>query len=380
MSYRDHTSRKAAAGAVLETIKATGAARQDEEEKPAASLPDFIKFSDLLANPPKEPPLLIAGPDPEKPKEGALMHRGDKVVLGAESKAGKTWYLLQKCLCIAAGIPFLGHQTAGQSGIVLYVNFELKPWAMAKRVKWVAENLGIVDKVGRGKAPDNFMVWNLRGVKGGYDIENVINVALERLRGLEVAVVAIDPLYKSYAGKDENSAGDMAKVLETMEGLSEALEASLLISSHFAKGDSAGKAQIDRISGSGVIARDPDAIATLSKLKDGPEKCYVWELTLRNMACPKPRVVEFKSPIWVLRDDLSAGGKAYDLQELANLLPLEGGMSSNEWFDAAAGEGICGDRNRFTKLKDQCLQKGLVAVEKGPRNAQIFRCKKAGNL
>ena len=382
LKQHNHNDSSRKAGAMMEEILSSKTERQPLEESDAIPLPAFNFIgADYLSSMAPEPPLLIGGTDPAEPRKNALVHQGDKVMLGAESKAGKTWWMLQKALCIASGIPFLGHKTARGVGVVLYCNFELKPWAFTRRVQRVMEALELIDGQGRylhrlkDGTPDYpcFIEWNLRGVPGGYDIENVCNTAEERLRkmpGVKIAAIVVDPLYKSYGGKEENSATDMAAVLEAMERFSEKFNAAIFIASHFAKGDSAGKAQIDRISGSGVIARDPDSIMTLSKLKD-EKSCFVWESTLRNMACPEPRVVEFTFPIWKLRPDLQAGGKAYDLDGLVALLP-DDGLSSNAWFEAAGEQEICGRKETFAELKNTCLEKGLVKFRMGPNRSQIF--------
>jgi len=361
---------KRRAGAMLdEILAAKNPTPQPAREPTAETLPPFEFFNDILANMPEEPPLLVGGNDPADFRKNALIHKGDKVMLGAESKAGKTWWMLQQALCISAGIPFLGHKTV--QGVVLYCNFELRPWAFARRVKQISQALGLVDGTGRAKVPPLFIGWNLRGKC--YDIERLCAVAEERLRkipGMKLAGIVIDPLYKSYGGKEENSATDMAAVLESMEKFAENFHAAIFISSHFAKGDSAGKNQIDRISGSGVIARDPDSIMTLSKIKD-EKNLYTFEATLRNMASPEPRVVEFDFPIWKPRDDIKAGGKAYDLSALVDLLP-EQGLTSNQWFDAASEQGICGKKSNWSDLRDRALKNGLVTMKTGPRNSQIF--------
>lgn len=384
--HHDHMSGKANAGAQLEEIEAAlgpvrypaaGVAQAKPDDAPTTvALPEFIAIGDLIAKAPPEPALLVGGTG-EDGRRNALVHRGDKVLLGAESKAGKTWYLIQKMLCIAAGVPFLGHSTV--RGVVLYVNFELAAWAFAKRVRLVAEALGLLDAQGRWRVPPpDFLVWNLRGVPGGYDIENLVTVAEQRLKrmALELAALALDPLYKAYGGRAENDASDMAEVFNAIEQFGARLGAAIFIASHFAKGDSAAKAQIDRISGSGVMARDPDSILTLSKFKQegAPDNCYTFEATLRNMASPEPVVIEFAFPIWKVRPDLAATGKGYSLEDLANLLPTDpaAGLTANSWFEAAAEQGICGKKTRFLELKDQCLEKQLVRFNFGPRNAQIF--------
>lgn len=351
-------------------------------DSPAIPLPEFqFVGPNYLANTPAEPKLLIGGTSKEEPKKNALVHQGDKVMLGAESKAGKTWWMLQQALCISSGIPFLGHTTT--RGVVLYINFELKPWAFRRRVEFVMRSLGIIDAKGKYKTRVNdkgeeepdyplFIEWNLRGKC--YDIETICAVAEERLSrepGLKLAAIVIDPLYKSYGGKEENSATDMAAVLENMERFAEKFDAAIFIASHFAKGDSAGKNQIDRISGSGVIARDPDSIMTLSKIKD-EKNLYTFEATLRNMACPEPRVVEFEFPLWKVRDDIKAGGKGYDLGAMVQLLPPDG-LKSGDWEAAAKTQGICAKPELFGSLKKECLKLGLVTEEKGLQNSKIYK-------
>jgi hypothetical protein len=375
----DHQKSKAATAAVLEQFdqadKKTPPPPTDEP--PKKPLPQFVGFENLVTKLPPEPPLLIAGP-PENPGKNAILHRGDKLILGSDSKAGKTWHLLQKCLCIASGKPFMGHQTA--KGPVLYCNFELRPWAFARRVKAVAEALGLLEN-GQIKADVQFLAWNLRGVC--YDIDEVCRVAEERLakiEGMQLAAIAVDPLYKSYGDKEENNATDMGKVMKTMEAFAETFGAAILIAAHFAKGDAAGKNQLDRMSGSGVITRDPDAVITLTRLKAESEdpaapKLYMWEATLRNMASPEPKIVEFDFPIWKARPELSAksaAAKPVDTDALLNLLG-EDGLASNAWFDAAVEDGLVGRKSAFTKIKDELLKDGRIRWVNGPNRAQIFK-------
>jgi hypothetical protein len=56
---------------------------------------------------------------------------------------------------------------------------------------------------------------------------------------------------------------------------------------HFAKGDSTGKSAIDRMSGTGAWARDPDSILVLTPHEEAD--CYTVSPVLRNL----PQVDEF---------------------------------------------------------------------------------------
>jgi hypothetical protein len=53
------------------------------------------------------------------------------------------------------------------------------------------------------------------------------------------------------------------------------------------------------------------------------------------------------------------------------LLPVDG-FSSNQWFEAASEQGLCGKKSNWSNLTNSALSKGLVTVKNGPRNSQIF--------
>lgn len=77
----------------------------------------------------------------------------------------------------------------------------------------------------------------------------------------------------------------------------------MLYAHHFAKGNSASKDPLDRLSGSGVFGRDPDTIITMTKHEDAD--CYTVDLTLRNLVEQPAFVIEWDYPLMRLRDDLN---------------------------------------------------------------------------
>ena len=58
------------------------------------------------------------------------------------SKIGKSWLLLNLLLCIVTGKKWLGRFNCRQ-GPVLLIDNELKPPVLAKRIRTVAEKMGI---------------------------------------------------------------------------------------------------------------------------------------------------------------------------------------------------------------------------------------------
>jgi len=92
----------------------------------------------------------------------------------------------------------------------------------------------------------------------------------------------------------------MANLMNEVERLARDTGAAVAFGAHFAKGNAAGKESIDRISGSGVFARDPDSILTLTKHTEAD--AFTVDATLRNFKPLDPFVVRWQFPL-MRRDD-----------------------------------------------------------------------------
>ena len=82
--------------------------------------------------------------------------------------------------------------------------------------------------------------------------------------------VIIDPIYKVLTG-DENSADQMAHFTNQFDKVATELGSSVIYCHHHSKGAQGGKKSMDRASGSGVFARDPDALIDLVELEVSEE-------------------------------------------------------------------------------------------------------------
>ena len=245
------------------------------------SLPPMISAQDLCANPPPTPPQVIEG----------VLHQGSKLVLGGGSKSFKTWALLHLANCIPTGLPWLGFETFESP--VLYVNFELPAFNMEFRIRAICAALNV-------PIPKNLTVWNLRG--HATDAGIILPKITRAIKKMGYSAVFLDPIYKLLGEREENSARDMTSLMNSIEQLSEYTRAAVLFGSHFAKGNASAKESMDRISGSGVIARDPDSIITLTKHEE--DKCFAVEFTLRNFPPQEPFVVRHEHPLMVVTHDL----------------------------------------------------------------------------
>lgn len=78
--------------------------------------------------------------------------------------------------------------------------------------------------------------------------------------------IIIDPIYKVITG-DENSADQMAAFCNQFDKVCTELGCAVIYCHHHSKGSQGAKRSMDRASGSGVFARDPDALLDLIELE-----------------------------------------------------------------------------------------------------------------
>jgi regulatory protein RepA len=222
------------------------------------------------------------------------------MLLGGSSKGGKTFTLIHLALAVSAGRDWLSHKTVKNR--VLYLNMEVDSASFVHRCIEVESHTG---PAGQG----NFDIWPLRGHSKPL---NVLKKHLrKRIERMHYGIIILDPLYKMLMG-DENSATDMAMFCLELDEIADKLGSSIVIASHFAKGAQLNKSAIDRISGSGVFGRDPDAVCTLTSREDLDEannESYL-EWTLREFAQPPKLVVEWVYPVHVVTSKTVTGKSA----------------------------------------------------------------------
>ncbi len=255
------------------------------EWKPQAEtgrLPVIIDAATFIAEPIEPPAELVAG----------ILHKGSKLVFGGSSKSFKTWTLLDLALSVSAGVEWLGFETV--QGKVLFVNFEIQPHAWQHRIAAVTRTKGIDLK------PGQILLWNLRGHAADFHL--LIPQIIERARAENFDLIVLDPIYKLYGSADENKATDVAALLNEVERLTVETSAAVAYGSHFAKGNASAKEAIDRISGSGVFARDPDSLLIFTKHE--AEDAFVVEPILRNFPPVAPFCARWQFPVMQRADEL----------------------------------------------------------------------------
>lgn len=186
-----------------------------------------------------------------------VLRMGHKMLIAGPSKAGKSFALIELCCAIAEGKSWLGFKC--RQGRILYVNLELDRASCLHRFKdvytalgWKPENLSNID------------IWNLRGKS--VPMDKLAPKLIRRAAKKNYIAVVIDPIYKVITG-DENSADQMAHFCNQFDKVCTELGCAVIYCHHHSKGAQGGKRSMDRASGSGVFARDPDALLDLIELE-----------------------------------------------------------------------------------------------------------------
>jgi len=306
-------------------------------------LPDLIDAATFIAEPIEPPAELVEG----------LLHKGSKLVFGGSSKSFKTWSLLDLAISVATGADWIQRQTV--QGKVLFLNFEIQPHAWQSRIVNVAQAKGVQ------LHPGQIILWNLRGHAADFKV--LIPRIIAKCRAENFALIVLDPIYKLYGSTDENSAGNVALLLNALEALATETGAAIAFGAHFAKGNASGKDAIDRISGSGVFARDPDSLLIFTKHET--DDAFVIEPILRNFAPVEPFAVRWEFPLMHPAEDLDpaklkqAGGRKTEHvpEKLLALLPADG-LENKAWIEIADGKGI--SRRTYFRLRASLEKRGQI--------------------
>lgn len=210
-------------------------------------LPDPESIASVWDELPELSPPLIEG----------VLRQGHKMLLAGPSKAGKSFALIELCCAIAEGRDWFGFKCT--QGKVLYVNLELDRPSCLHRFKDVYTTLNW-----KPTKLSNIDVWNLRGKS--LPMDSLAPKLIRRALKKNYIAIIIDPIYKIITG-DENSADQMAHFCNQFDKVCTELSCAVIYCHHHSKGLQGGKKSMDRASGSGVFARDPDALIDLIELE-----------------------------------------------------------------------------------------------------------------
>lgn len=254
-------------------------------------LPDLETMADTWDNLPELSPPLIDG----------VLRQGHKMLMAGPSKAGKSFALIELCIAIAEGRNWFGWKCA--QGRVLYVNLELDRASCLHRFRDVYTALGW-----EHNSLKNIDIWNLRG--NSVPMDKLAPKLIRRAAKKGYIAVIIDPIYKVITG-DENSADQMAHFCNQFDKVCNELGCAVIYCHHHSKGAQGGKRSMDRASGSGVFARDPDALIDLIELPVS-DSLRKQEINKATAAVCARYISKYDMEDEVSQDDLCSGKAMMD--------------------------------------------------------------------
>ena len=253
-----------------------------------------------------------------------VLRQGHKMLIAGPSKAGKSFLLMQLAVAIATGGKWIDHFEC-KEGKVVYINFEIDSNSCYNRIVAILVALGYEPDKVKQQLAENLLIMNMRGKSE--EIKELTPKLVKRLKKYQPNAVIIDPIYKIIMG-DENNASDMGKFCNEFDKLCNETGASVILCHHHSKGAQGNKKSMDRASGSGVFARDPDALVDVipldlskelrSSLQDDGSFPFRMEFSLREFAYHEPVDLWFEFPLH----------KADKSGELADA-PAEGSAEAN---------------------------------------------------
>lgn len=288
-------------------------------------LPEPENLADTWDNMPELAPCLIEN----------VLRKGHKMLIAGPSKAGKSYLLAELCIAIAEGGKWLGWECA--KGRVLYVNLELDRASCLHRfrdvyqaLKWKPENITNID------------IWNLRGKS--VPMDKLAPKLIRRAAKKDYTAVVIDPIYKIITG-DENSADQMARFCNQFDLVCTELGCAVIYCHHHSKGAQGGKKSMDRASGSGVFARDPDALLDL---------------------------IELETTDALINQEINKALCRACLEWIRIRAPsLEDGLADDDMYNYRIMAEYCG--NKLPKAEYEALGRHLDAAEKTVRKRTAWR-------
>lgn len=300
-------------------------------------LPDPENLTDFFDNLPELAPPLIDG----------VLRQGHKMLIAGPSKAGKSFALIELTIAIAEGRNWLGFNCT--QGKVLYVNLELDKASCLHRFADVYKALNW-----KPNCIDKIDIWNLRGKSSPMD--KLAPKLIRRAAKKGYIAVIIDPIYKVLTG-DENSAEQMSKFCNEFDKICSELGCAVIYCHHHSKGNQGAKRSMDRASGSGVFARDPDAMLdliefeideNLIRLQEQRTECAVYKKYLERFVNELDDVAS--------QDDLQSASRMRKIAE--ENLPRQSMMRAKEEYQKEiksvynrSGWRIEGTLREFPKFK-----------------------------
>jgi len=214
--------------------------------------------------------------------DGGLLSKGDRMLIGAESKGGKSTFvndINRECL---SGGSFLGFKITRPLKI-LYMQAELRERRLKERLIPNVGKLPIEHK-------RNFYIWSTKNRVLISNSEGIEKISQE-LAYVRPDIWEIDPMINFHT-YDENSATQMAMFFRTIDRLKDEFDLAIIMPHHFKKKNIEFQISLlDYIRGSSALRGWADTTIALEGRTSSEYRSLEFEL--RNSDEPVKRVIKY---------------------------------------------------------------------------------------
>lgn len=243
----------------------------------------FSTFAEIRQAPPDETVFLVGN---------GLLPRGGRLLVTGAPKAGKSIFVQNLALSIAAGIPFLRRFEIANDGSTPGHRVVLLDRELSKRSLYDRLNILINDRVGYEAAEDKLIIDHTHRLQ--LDQPGAEQELVNIIEANAAEVLVLDTGYKFFAGDVEKSSG-VKKAFDTLDHAIAETGVSVVLTHHQRKGGSDGiKAQgpgQDSVAGTFLWTGWPNATVLLN-FKDrsvsNPFTTVASFVAFRDAAPPEP--------------------------------------------------------------------------------------------
>ena len=183
---------------------------------------------------------------------GGLLGASEVMVVHADTKVGKTQFAADLSFAVATGADWFGRRV--KRGAILYLAIE-KGRVTRKRLRALQRLNGNI-------RPPIAVSMDPIDLTDPKQIAPIIAAAREMSStGLPLRIIVLDTLNRSMAGIDENAAGPVAQVFNSLTRIAEETGAAIVVLHHNTKTNG-------RLRGSTAIAASADVVLSLEKVDD----------------------------------------------------------------------------------------------------------------
>jgi len=258
---------------------------------------------------------LLALPGPAQAVWDPFLRPREKALLIAPHKSGKTFFLLQLGLLVAAGRPFLGYEC--RKAPVLYVDLEVGSHLMAERVRALCEQLEIDDE----SADPFFTLYEARGMDLVTERGYLRREFKQKLEEFREGLVIIDPWQNVAAGFRER---ELKKLLQEIDKVLAENNLALIAAGHIDKRSARKGEELDSYSLKGLSFQG-DWADLLLILKPEKEKEGRFRLKVKGRSIVEPDIdLVFQHSMW--EPSTSPRSKIEETKELILRLLTENGL------------------------------------------------------